>query len=49
MTATALSEVKERLILPAVSSCYPTLGANYKKGSYEIDHANKLVRTGEDY
>ena len=49
MATASLPEVKERLVIPAVSSSYPTLGANYKQGGYEVDHASKLVRTGKHY
>ncbi len=49
MATVSLLELKERLVVPAVSSSYPTLGANYKQGGYEIDHANRLVKTGRHY
>lgn len=49
MPTAALPEVKERLVVPAVSSSYPTLGAAYKHGGYEISYANRLVRTGKHY
>ena len=49
MAIASLPELKERLVIPAVSSSYPTLGATYKQGGYEVDHANRLVRTGKHY
>ncbi|MBI5060723.1 MAG: hypothetical protein HZB67_00235 [Candidatus Aenigmarchaeota archaeon] len=49
MVTTALPEVKERLVVPAVSSSYPTLGAAYNHGSYEVKYADRLVRTGKNY
>src|SRR3989338_5373048 len=49
MATASLQELKERLVLPAVSSSYPTLGANYKQVGYEVNHASQLVRTGKHY
>ncbi|HLD85818.1 MAG TPA: hypothetical protein VI968_04645 [archaeon] len=49
MATASLPELKERLVLPAVSSSYPTLGANYKQVGYEVNHASRLVRTGKHY
>lgn len=49
MATVSLPELTERLIVPAVSSSYPKLGASYKQGSYEVDHAHRLVRTGKHY
>ncbi len=43
------TRIERRLVVPAVSSSYPTLGNAYKHGGYEIDHASKLVRTGKHY
>ena len=44
-----LPELNLKLVVPAVSSSYPTLGASYRRGGYEVDHASKLVRTGSNY
>ncbi|MBI3190785.1 hypothetical protein HYZ41_03715 [archaeon] len=49
MATASLPEMKERLVLPAVSSGYPTLGATYKQSRYEVDHASRLVKTGKHY
>ncbi len=44
-----LPELNKRLVLPAASSIYPTLGASYKQGAYEISHTGRLVRTDKHY
>ena len=49
MAIASLPELRERLVIPSVSSSYPTLGATYKQGGYEVDHASRLVRTGKHY
>src|SRR3989344_3375947 len=49
MATTPLPELKERLVIPAISSSYPMLGANYKQVGYEVNHASRLVRTGKHY
>ena len=49
MATASLPELTEKLVLPAVSSSYPTLGANYNQGGHEINHAGRLVRTGKHY
>ncbi|HLC76691.1 MAG TPA: hypothetical protein VJH04_00650 [archaeon] len=49
MPTIATPEVKEKMIVPAVSSDYPRLVASYKHGGYEVDYANPLVRTGKNY
>ena len=45
MVIATLPELKEKLVVPAVSSNYPALGAAYKHTGYEINHADRLVRT----
>ncbi len=49
MAIATMPEVNEKLIVPGVSSSYPTLGAAYKHGGYEIDYAPRLVRTSKNY
>ncbi|MBI4177626.1 MAG: hypothetical protein HY516_04660 [Candidatus Aenigmarchaeota archaeon] len=39
----------EKLIVPAVSQTYPTLGKSYKHAGHEIEYSPRLVRTGKDY
>lgn len=38
----------ERLIVPAASSCYPTLGMEYSLQAYEIVFERSLLRTGQN-
>ncbi|MBI5061826.1 MAG: hypothetical protein HZB67_05965 [Candidatus Aenigmarchaeota archaeon] len=49
MAIATIPDMKEKLVVQAVSSSYPTLGVNYKQGGYEIEYANRLVRTGKHY
>ena len=45
MVIATLPELKEKLVVPAVSSNYPALGATYRHIGYEINYADRLVKT----
>src|SRR3989344_6937068 len=45
----SLQELNKRLAVPAASSSYPTLGASYRRGGYEVDRAGRLAMTGRNY
>ena len=41
-----LPGLKQKLILQAVSSSYPSIEASYRHGGYEVGYEGRLVRTG---
>ena len=49
MATASLPELKERLVVPAVSSVYPTLGVAYKHAGGDVNYSRGLVRTGKHY
>jgi len=44
---TAYSGLDKRLVMPSVSSSYPTIGASHRRGGYEVDYASRLANGGE--
>lgn len=44
-----LPEMKKRIIIPAASSVYPTIGNSFKNPEYKINYSQKLVKTGKNY
>jgi len=49
MAGNTTHKVDRKLVVPAVSSKYPTPGNAYSHGSYTVNYSPSLVRTGKDY